>query len=292
MGKSLKSCGGCGHLWEQGGPASAPRCPKCGWEGGPADDKTPVDGVPAVPPKPASPAPRKVSNRPVAVPPKSHAVRNVAAIVIGLAGAAVGLKLLGIAIFPDWTKEPATPVAKAPEKPPADPEPVAFEKPKVPDRPVPTPEKPPDPVPEQPKPVPPDPSVDYAKEAPFEVIKVEDARTIIVKGPTRNITVRLIGVKVAKSGDPPVHGMPDGRAALDWMKAQLKGQKIHLYYGVLDNPRTRAERDSFGSDMAWAFRASDGLFLNLELLREGHGRYDPAHAREFAAVLEYWDGKR
>ncbi|MCC6738903.1 MAG: hypothetical protein IT452_07635 [Planctomycetia bacterium] len=302
--KSLRTCPACGHMYEVPAGAGHPPCPKCRRANAPREQQTeppqvypgaaprpaptPVAGTP----RPAAPAKPAVSQRPISTPKKSHFVRNVFGVLIGLVVAAVGLHFAGLLNLPKEVQEPIDnlkrkvetavrqPKSDAPKEPDKQPEPPQ-EKP-----------KPPDTQPPPPKPAPPDPMPDLSKDAPFEVVKVEDGATIIVKGETKNITVHFLGVGVAKPGDPPVHGLREGTETREWLKSQLpKGTRVHLYYGILDSPKWRAERDAFGSDRAWVFREKDGLFLNLELVKQGYAKAETRDAKEFEEVLQYWHEK-
>lgn len=307
-GKSLKTCPNCGNVWETAASDTAPRCPYCNQVNAASDEKTPVPGTvkavrpaapvarkPAAAPPPA-PAPVAAASRPaisqkvISTKKPSHFFRNLSAIVIGLVASAIGLHMAGVLKLPNVVWEPVEKMAKkvkdvaapAPEKPKETPKPKEEVK---------KPEPPPDVKPPEPKGPPMEPDPDFSKELAYEVLKVEDGATIIVKGPTKNITVHLMGVMVGKPGDAPVHGVRDGSETREWVKSQLKGQKVYLYYGSLDTPKWRAERDAYGSDRAWVFRAKDSLFLNLELVKEGYARADPKDAKEFEELLKYWEEK-
>ena len=285
--------------------AGHPPCPKCRRENKPQESKTeapsvgrpPVPGIPKGPPVPAAVIPRAaaparpaVSQRSISTPPKSHFFRNLVGVIFGLVLAGVGLHYAGLLNLPKQVQEPLENLKRKVE--------TAVNKPKeevkkpVEKPPEEPPRKPPDEKPPEPKAPPTEPVPDFSKEKPFEVLKVEDGTTIVVKGETKNITVRLLGVVVAKPGDPPIHGMRDGSETRDYVKGLLpKGTKIFLYYGMLDSAKWRAERDSFGSDRAWVFVEKDGTFLNLELVKGGFARVDARDAREYAELLQYWEAK-
>ncbi len=256
-----------------------------------------VPGTPKAPPTPAAGTPRAaaparpaVSQRPISTPRKSHFIRNVIGVLAGLVLAGVGLHFAGLLNLPKEVQEPLENLKRKVE--------TAVNKPKEEDKkpvekpPEERPRKPPDEKPPEPKAPPTEPFPDFSKEKPYEVLKVEDGATIVVKGETKNITVRLLGVIVAKPGDPPVHGTRDGSETRDYVKGLLpKGSKIHLFYGMLDSPKWRAERDAYGSDRAWVFLEKDGMFLNLDLVKGGYARVDVRDAREYADLLQYWAEK-
>jgi len=290
MAQSLRTCPACKHSWQTEAGDASLRCPKCGVENRMADAATPPPSqAPAAVYKPPV---KKVAARPMTVPKKSHGVRNTVAIVLGLGGGLFVLHLLGVNLIPHWKFEPADPAVAKKEQKAAE---KKLEEPKKEDpKPVVPVTKPPEePVKEPPpKAAPLEPDPDFSKETAFDVLKIESGGVIIVKGATRNITVRMIGVTLAKSSDPPIHGTRDAGETQAYLQRELKGQKVYLYYGVLDSPRIRAERDAYGSDLAWVFRAKDKMFVNLELVREGYGRVNADHAKEFLELLEYWQERR
>ncbi|KAF0242428.1 MAG: hypothetical protein FD180_3926 [Planctomycetota bacterium] len=305
--KSLRTCPWCGHMYEVPIGAGHPPCPKCRRENNPQEAKTEapsvgrppaaVPGTPKAPPTPAAgsaraaaPARPAVSQRPVSTPPTSHFFRNLVGVIVGLVLAGVGLHYAGLLNLPRQVQEPLenlkrkveTAVTKPKEE---DKKPVE----KPPEEPI---RKPPDQKPPEPKAPPKEPFPDFSKEKPFEVLKVEDGATIVVKGATKNITVHLLGVKVGQPGDAPIHGVRNGSETKDYVKGLLpKGSKIFLFYGMLDTPAWRMERDALGSDQAWVFIEKSGLFLNLELVKQGYARVEARGAKEFEELLRYWEEK-
>lgn len=236
----------------------------------------------------AKPAARpRTPNR--AAPKKSNAARNILGTVVGLGGAIAVLHFLGVPLWPRG-EEMVGPSAKEGAKAEAPKEkPAEAAKPKV-ERPV-EPAKPrePEKKPEEPKAAPADPAPDLSKEPAYAVKKVLNGSQIVVKGPSKDITVTLLGVKTAKPGDPKIHGVPDGQASLERLKSLVGGKKVQLYYGITDSATSRALRDQYGVDSAWVFLESDGTCVNLELVRDGHARYDSTGAKEFEAAMLYWD---
>ncbi|HUR22631.1 MAG TPA: thermonuclease family protein [Acidimicrobiales bacterium] len=112
------------------------------------------------------------------------------------------------------------------------------------------------------------------------VVRVIDGDTIEVAGGTR---VRLIGVDSPETVDP---GRPVG----------CFGPEATRYANELIPPGTRVRlvydaqrRDAYGRTLAYVYKLSDGVFVNLALARNGFAQQDTvppnvAHAEEFRAA--------
>lgn len=114
------------------------------------------------------------------------------------------------------------------------------------------------------------------------VERVVDGDTIVLADRTR---VRLIGVDTPETVDPrrPVECF--GQEASAHTKELLpKGTAVRLVY---DAERT----DRYGRTLAYVYRASDGLFVNLDLARNGFAEQltvppNVAHADDVAAAVD------
>lgn len=114
------------------------------------------------------------------------------------------------------------------------------------------------------------------------VERVVDGDTLVLTDDTR---VRLIGIDTPETVDPrrPVECF--GQEASDHAKQLLpKGTEVRL---VFDVERT----DRYGRTLAYVYRASDDLFVNLDLARNGYAEQltvppNVAHADDFAAAVD------
>lgn len=112
------------------------------------------------------------------------------------------------------------------------------------------------------------------------VERVVDGDTIIARPGGR---VRLIGIDTPESVDPRRPVQCFGVEASNRTKKMLPaGTVIELRMDV-------EHTDRYGRTLAYVFRRSDGLFINLELVREGYARvytFPPnvAHVDEFLAA--------
>ncbi|HWI04683.1 MAG TPA: thermonuclease family protein [Acidimicrobiales bacterium] len=120
------------------------------------------------------------------------------------------------------------------------------------------------------------------------VVRVIDGDTVEVAGGTR---VRLIGVDTPETAD--CFGSEATRYAKELMPA---GTRVRLVYDV-------QRLDAFGRTLAYVYKLTDGVFVNLAVTRNGFAQQltvppNVAHAEEFrlaaasarGANLGLWDG--
>ena len=116
------------------------------------------------------------------------------------------------------------------------------------------------------------------------VTKVIDGDTIDVRIGRKVRRIRLVGIDTPETKDPRKPVQCFGKEASARTSALLPvGTEVRL-------ERDIEELDAFGRTLAYVFRSSDGLFVNLSLARDGFAdtlRITPntAHASEFAAAV-------
>jgi len=97
------------------------------------------------------------------------------------------------------------------------------------------------------------------------VRRVIDGDTIVVRVGGRDERVRLIGIDTPETVDPRKPVQCFGPEASAHTKALLPvGSAVRL-------ERDAEARDKYGRLLAYVYRSSDGLFINLELVRDGFG---------------------
>ena len=112
------------------------------------------------------------------------------------------------------------------------------------------------------------------------VTRVVDGDTIIVSLDGRSERVRLIGIDTPETVSPVKPVQCYGKQASDHMKALLPpGTAVQLVRDV-------EARDVYGRLLAYVYRRSDDLFVNLELATDGYASLltyppDVAHAGQF-----------
>jgi micrococcal nuclease len=131
-----------------------------------------------------------------------------------------------------------------------------------------------------------------AGDQPAPVVRVVDGDTIIVRLGGRNERVRLIGIDTPESVKP---NTPAQCFALD---ASARTKALLPTATPVKLVRDVDLRDRYGRLLAYVYRASDNLFVNLSLASGGYATaytYPPnvAHAAEFvAAAAEARDAGR
>jgi len=131
-----------------------------------------------------------------------------------------------------------------------------------------------------------------AGEAGAAVVRVVDGDTVVVRVSGRDESVRLIGIDTPESVKPNTPVQCFAREATARTKALLpEGTPVRL-------ERDAELRDRYERLLAYVYRASDGLFVNLALAREGFAvpyTFPPnvAHSDAFvAAASEARQSKR
>jgi micrococcal nuclease len=115
------------------------------------------------------------------------------------------------------------------------------------------------------------------------VVRVVDGDTIHARIDGRNETIRLIGIDTPETVKPNTPVQCFGEEASHETKSLLPvGSPIRLV-------RDAEARDDYGRLLAYVYRATDGLFVNLALARDGFAvtlsiAPNVAHADEFAAA--------
>lgn len=103
-----------------------------------------------------------------------------------------------------------------------------------------------------------------------QVVRVIDGDTLVVSVGGREESIRLLGIDTPESVDPRSPVECFGKEASRHTESLLPpGTEINLVRDV-------EARDRYSRLLAYVYRADDGAFVNLQLLREG-----------FAAVLTY-----
>ncbi len=114
------------------------------------------------------------------------------------------------------------------------------------------------------------------------VERVVDGDTVVVRIDGRRERVRYIGIDTPESVKPDTPVQCYAEAASHENDRLVGGRAVRLTFD-------REPRDVYGRLLAYVYRASDGLFVNRDLVRRGFARTlvrypNIAHEREFAAL--------
>lgn len=105
------------------------------------------------------------------------------------------------------------------------------------------------------------PAGNLTNAATYKVTKVsDDCSSVVVIKDGKKTSVRLMGVAAIPAGSKA------GTTGSKFVNNLLKGEFVSLEYDS-----TLAREDETGQAIAYLYRAPDGMFLNLEIIRQGYG---------------------
>jgi micrococcal nuclease len=104
------------------------------------------------------------------------------------------------------------------------------------------------------------------------VVRVVDGDTIVVDRDGAQETIRLIGVDTPETKDPRKEVQFYGQEAAAFLENLLKREEVYI---LTEGARTK---DHYGRTLAHVYRAPDGLWVNLEIVRQGYGQVYTAEA--------------
>ncbi len=128
------------------------------------------------------------------------------------------------------------------------------------------------------------PSTSTASSANATITRVVDGDTVVVRIGKRIEHVRLIGIDTPEVVDPRRPPQCYGKEASAYTKSLLPhNSRVRL---VLD----AESRDAFHRILAYAYRESDGLFVNAAIAENGYATTlsrapNTAHSREFQTLV-------
>ena len=105
---------------------------------------------------------------------------------------------------------------------------------------------------------------DFSGDTAYKVVRVIDGDTVKIDYNGRHTNVRLIGVDTPETVHPNKPVEAYGKEASNFTKNLLLGESVYLRF---DAERT----DTYDRLLAYLYRTPDGLFVNLEIVRQGYG---------------------
>lgn len=100
-----------------------------------------------------------------------------------------------------------------------------------------------------------------------KVIRVVDGDTIKVEIDGATETIRLVGVDTPETVHPKKSVEFYGPEASTFTKNLLTGEMVWIVFDPIGNTK-----DRYGRSIAHIYRYPDGLWVNLELVRQGYAR--------------------
>jgi len=100
----------------------------------------------------------------------------------------------------------------------------------------------------------------------YKVVRIVDGDTVVLLMDGKETKVRLIGVDTPETVHPAKPVELYGKEASRFTRNLLLGEHVYLEY----EPGP-SKVDKYGRVLAYLYRAPDGLFVNLEIIRQGYG---------------------
>ena len=108
------------------------------------------------------------------------------------------------------------------------------------------------------------PVEDFSGDIAYRVLRVVDGDTVEIDYQGAVTDVRLIGVDTPETVHPSKPVEAYGKEASNFTRNLLLGESVYLRFDV-------EQTDRYGRLLAYLYRAPDGLFVNLEIVRQGYG---------------------
>ena len=116
------------------------------------------------------------------------------------------------------------------------------------------------------------------------VTRIIDGDTVEIRYDGKLTSVALIGVDTPETVHPGKPIEPYGKEATTFIKNLLLGESVYLRF---DGNRT----DRYGRMLAYIYRAPDGLFVNLEIVRQGYGKVYTVFPFKHKALFQHYSGQ-
>ncbi|MDD4147501.1 MAG: thermonuclease family protein, partial [Candidatus Cloacimonetes bacterium] len=103
----------------------------------------------------------------------------------------------------------------------------------------------------------------------YRVVRVVDGDTFIAYIDGKDERIRLIGVDTPESVHPNKDVEHYALEASDYLKTLLKDERVYFKYDQSNSATNH--KDRYDRTLAYAYRASDSLFINAEIIKQGYG---------------------
>ena len=118
----------------------------------------------------------------------------------------------------------------------------------------------------------------------YPVTRIIDGDTVEIRYDGKLTSVALIGVDTPETVHPGKPIEPYGKEATKFIRNLLLGESVYLRF---DGNRT----DRYGRMLAYIYRAPDGLFVNLEIVRQGYGKVYTVFPFKHKALFQHYSGQ-
>lgn len=129
------------------------------------------------------------------------------------------------------------------------------------------------------------PRPDFSSLPVAEVVRIVDGDTVVLRLRGENTTVRLIGVDTPETVHPrrPVEAY--GKEASRFLTNLLAGESVYIE----SEPGNTVDR--YGRALGYLYRVPDGLFVNLEIVRQGYGHAYTKYPFSHMELFRFYESK-
>lgn len=110
------------------------------------------------------------------------------------------------------------------------------------------------------------PKRDFSGAERCRVVSIADGDTITIERGGQTERLRLLGIDTPETKDPRKEVQYYGKEASEFLSNLLRGEEVYVV------TETKAAKDKYGRTLAHVYRAPDGLWANLELVRQGYAQ--------------------
>ena len=127
------------------------------------------------------------------------------------------------------------------------------------------------------------PQKDFTGATAYKVVRIVDGDTVVLLMDGKETTVRLIGVDTPETVHPKKPVQAYGKEASLFIENLLKKESVYVEYEA--GP---SNLDKYGRLLAYLFRAPDGLFVNLEIVRQGYGHAYTQYPFQYMELFRFY----
>lgn len=128
------------------------------------------------------------------------------------------------------------------------------------------------------------PVEDFSGDTAYPVLSIVDGDTVKIDYQGKKTSVRLIGVDTPETVHPSKPVEVYGKEASNFTRNLLLGESVYLRFDV-------EQTDRYGRLLAYLYRAPDGLFVNLEIVRQGYGPVDTRFPFKHMELFRHYGAK-
>ena len=118
----------------------------------------------------------------------------------------------------------------------------------------------------------------------YQVVRIIDGDTVEIEYEDVLTSVQLIGVNAPETVHPSKPIEPYGKEATAFLQKLLLHKFVYFEFD-------RNKRDKYDRLLAYVYRDSDDLFVNIELIRQGYGKVDARFPFKYMKLFQYHESQ-